>query len=724
MLSLFAAQNLSSTDVAESIPWQFSIGEERLGLLRGMKKANRRRWLADPSTRHDLYSCVRGLNSAQRVGPQNEVAGIRAFAADYDAPTSPEAVVAALLEVKEDVMPSYLEMTLGGKARLVWLFPFEVSCGDTRFAELFLKECVRMLKAEHLLAGYDAASVTPTQLWTNGCEWYQLTDSVLSEELVHTISIEALSRDFKDAALDVPMATIEAEVHRRFPNRWAGDFTVGSVGVRFWDPAADNPRGAFVAPWGLHCLTGGDRNVTWEDIFGGDWVREQRVLNLGLAARGVYFDGKTYWQRLGEHWQFRSREDTLLYLGTRGLARKAARGQMVSDAERVLNHIQEANRVEAAVPLIFQPDGLVVVAGSERVLNISTVRALPMAPKLRCDPEEDFPFVWSFLSGFFDRPELRPLDYFLTWLRRAYVGALTLRPVSGQAVFICGPKENGKTLLAMRIVAPMLGGKSANPYDYLMKQTQFNSEIFSAGLLAINDEDAPFGEKDKEAFLQRVKAFVANTRFMLHGKFRDRVEIEWTGRLLTTLNEDAKASAMLPEVNSNTADKLHFFATQNFQGDWPERYALEALLSKELPFFCRWLADTYMPPADIVAHGSRSGMRSFHDPILLDMSQQQEAAFELRELLCTWIDTGIYWRNEDNVRAIWEGTPTALLNDLNASELSPLMREWRVSRVARSLHALSRVDPDAVQVDAGAGRQFVLVKKALLRRRLKLEEMA
>jgi hypothetical protein len=85
----------------------------------------------------------------------------------------------------------------------------------------------------------------------------------------------------------------------------------------------------------------------------------------------------------------------------------------------------------------------------------------------------------------------RAVQSFFAWLARSYRGAHDLRPLVGQAVFLAGPGGNGKSLLCTRVVAPLMGGRMANPYNYLMKFTQFNNELFETGLLAINDEDAP-----------------------------------------------------------------------------------------------------------------------------------------------------------------------------------------------------------------------------------------
>src|SRR5262249_7356741 len=146
------------------------------------------------------------------------------------------------------------------------------------------------------------------------------------------------------------------------------------------------------------------------------------------------------------------REDVVLALKNHGVSSKARRGETASDTEQVLHHINSVNRVDGAGPLINQKPGVVYLDG-RRILNTSTLRALQPATKLIVTPD-DFPWTWQFLNGLFDRPDLHALEHFLAWLRRGYKAAYEFRRLLGQAVFLCGPAENGKTLLCYRYIKP------------------------------------------------------------------------------------------------------------------------------------------------------------------------------------------------------------------------------------------------------------------------------
>src|SRR5438309_2495325 len=153
-----------------------------------------------------------------------------------------------------------------------------------------------------LLPGYDAASQKPTQVWTNGGEWYEITKTPLSWELICGVAADAGKKcDFAHA--EIPLETVAAEVARRFPGKWQGEFKLDALGVRFWDETADCPTGCQVKPDGMLCFTGTKGFVYWREIFGIDWTNEQRALHLGRAAGDTYFDGRGYWQCVGGVWR-------------------------------------------------------------------------------------------------------------------------------------------------------------------------------------------------------------------------------------------------------------------------------------------------------------------------------------------------------------------------------------------------------------------------------------
>jgi hypothetical protein len=710
LIPFSATNNLSSKQMYESRPWEFQPNPEELTRVRAKRKQQRREDMAKPETNWNIYSPVRGLNPHLRVNDENRAAGVCGIAVDYDSRSDETQVRRAIAELDVAFQPTFLEISLSAKCRLVWVFEREVPIFSTDYCEEFFRVFFKFVKAETLLAGFDSRSGSPTQIWTNGGEWIRLNEKPISGEICFGITCDAARKPELYGAAEIPIETIASEVEKRYPGRWKGDFKLDAAGVRFWAPKADNERGCMVKPNGMVCFTGGKPFVTWADIFGIQWVQEQRVLALGKAAEGLFFDGKNYWEKgVAGVWISINRADAILRLKNRGISDKPRKGETVTDVERVLCHLQRANRVYAAAPLINYKPGVVELEGV-RLLN--TVNLNPVLPvKGTTGTPTDFPWLWKFLNGLFAHPELRPLEYFLAWTQRQYHAILNYERLMGQAIFLCGPVSNGKTLLGERVLRPLFGHRAANPFDYFTGKTSFNDDLFESTLLMSNDEDAPKDYAEQNRFKQRIKAWVVNPSQTHHAKFCSRVRVEWTGRIFVTCNDDAASVGILPEVTSDSEDKMMFFASQPYIGDWGNT---EATLRVELPCFGWWLVNSYTPPQDILCN-SRCGIKPFYDPLIRARAIEQSAAYNLVELLLDWVDTSETWGEPDN-RTQWEGTPTKLYSQLSACEpLRALMKEWTVKKLFTNLTTLSRTRESGVEASNNK-HEFRIVKEKLLRR--------
>ncbi len=711
-LKLVSSSNLSTAHgLAELYPWEFAVAPPLLEKVRAMKKPQRRDWLLRPETKWQTYSGLVGLSKFSRIGTDNPAQGMRALVIDYDMKCSLETALSFINQLPEEHRPNFLEVSIGKKVRLVWMFERELLCAGNAHCAALLKTFIEKLKLENLLPGFDEASVKPSEFWTNGGEWFTLRAHPLSWTLIFGIACDASKKLPLFSTAEVPMEKLAEEVAKRYPSRWQGEFAVDNLGVRFWDEHADCPTGCQVKPDGMLCFTGKQPFVTWAEIFGRAWVDEQRALNLGQAAENLYFDGRNYWELAGGRWVNIGRTDAMLALKDKGLSDKAPRGAPISDAERVLRHIQQDNRIDGAAPLINYRPGIVQLDG-QRILNVSTARALEPVQGTG-KPETDFPWIWYFMNGHFARPEGQPLHYFLATLQRGYRSIRYYEPKMGQALFVCGPRSNGKTLLCLRIVAPLLGNRVANPYSYFVGDTSFNDELFSATLLAINDEESPRSEAARQSLIAKIKAHVVNPTHTYHPKFCSKVTVYWTGRIFITLNDDAMSVGLLPEVNSNTQDKMMFFASKEYDGVWDDNAVVEARIAAELPKFAWWLDKVYVPPDFVLAPG-RVGVKSYFDPVILDLSRQQNFAFNLLELLRSWISTDACWSEETNAQGVWLGTPTDLLAAMSGNDcLDSIVRAWDVNRIAKSLMTLDRAEASGVELVSGtAGQRFFRLTKS------------
>ena len=686
-------------------PWDFRPDKELLERMRKLPKAVRRKKLLDPQTDWQVYSAVQGIIPSDRISKTNPPGMAYGIVVDYDAVADIDFVEQMLNQMPESQMPNYIEITLSKNIRLVWLFEKPILIPSPAFYEELMGQFFKTLGVPTLLAGYDSASLKHTEAWTNGGEWLEFRTEPLSWDFCFGVVCGVSKKASLFESGEVPLETIAEEMKKRWPGRWQGDFVLDALGVRFWDETADNPTGCQVKPDGMLCFTGKEPFVKWATLFGVQWYEEQRVLNLGRAAQDIFFDGKVYWENHGDRREDTTRVDIMMRLAGRGLSGVKAKGATQSDIERVLDHIQVTNRVQGAAPLINYPKGIVNYKG-RRVLNTADLNPVRPMPGPTGKPELDFPFIYNFLKGFFPRPERQPQEHFEAWLQRAYRMVLEYQRFMGQAVFIAGPKNCGKTLLCMRIVSPLLGGRTANPINYMSGSTTFNSELFSTALLAINDEDAPSSDGERRKMLAKLKGLVVNPFHTYNAKFEKATEIEWIGRLFVTLNDDPGSVGMLMEVEENTADKQMIFAAQPYNGIFPRQDILEKQLEQELPYYAHHLLN-WIPPAEVLSD-DRMGVKSYFDPHILELSHQQTFGSNLLELVKVWIRADAYWG--EDVKD-WDGTPTDLLSALQTNDLTAgIARDWTQAKVVRALTSLAKQGGSGVSFASKDGRCFKIKK--------------
>jgi hypothetical protein len=209
--------------------------------------------------------------------------------------------------------------------------------------------------------------------------------------------------------------------------------------------------------------------------------------------------------------------------------------------------------------------------------------------------------------------------------------------------------------------------------------------------------------------LAKIKGAVVNIIQSHLAKFNSPVAVEWVGRILMTLNDDAGSVGLLPEVCGNSSDKICFFKSQPYAGKWPDMEQTEATITQTLPLFAHWLLNVYQPPATIM-NDPRCGVDSFYDPDILELSNHQTYSTNLSELIDVWKEFDSYWA-ADNKNTEFVGTPTALLSALQSCPaITDVARKWTQQTVAKSLTSLAKQGNSGVSFNSINGREFKIAK--------------
>ena len=233
-------------------------------------KADYREWCSKPTTDHVFYSCVEGRAPSKRVSNDNPVHMIHGVVADYDSPINWKDFEKKLEKLCVSTPPpTWASRTQSGYLRLVWEFDSPIPI-DPSMYESFMRQINKSLKMDKLFAGFDKTSLKPNQYFELGEDWIK-TGCPLTSDVVHTCLSKAVNlKPPESSDTAIPLDVVATEVESRFPNRWFGEFEVGSRGPLFWIDDGIDRDGCQVVEDGMVCYSdrAGQGFMSWADIFG------------------------------------------------------------------------------------------------------------------------------------------------------------------------------------------------------------------------------------------------------------------------------------------------------------------------------------------------------------------------------------------------------------------------------------------------------------------------
>lgn len=628
-------------------------------------KAAFRDFCANPNTKHCFYSMAEGDNPNLRVSEDNPVNVVHGFVADYDAPVAWEELDTLLAaRCAPDATPTWATRTFSGYLRLVWEFEQALPLAP-EMAEAFYKRLADHVRAPMLMAGFDRTSLKPTQYFELGVEWRRVGGQ-LDYTAVKTVLLRAAG-DATPTTTDtnIPIEDVAAEVERRFPGRWTGEFNIGTRGPLFWIADGIDREGCQVREDGMICYSdrAGKGFMSWREIFGKKFVEGYETKKLTELIDQYWFNGKAFYKVLSGSPVIIPREQLVLELRKAGFAQKPKKGQALSEVEQAILTISNECRVEEVAPVVFS-NKRVVSFGSRKILN--SCHNYPVQPANDGDPSK-WPWLHDFLTPFFAEDDFgnSTLPYFLAWFQRLYKAVLAQRLDQGQLLILLGPTGRGKTLLTNRIVGDAVGGCS-DASDYLSGKTTFNKDLCGSAAWVIDDQTAAATYADQRKFVELTKRCVANPRLEYHAKYADAVPLPWAGRVLMSLNLDANSLAALPTLDSSNRDKIIALrvSASKPKAKFGSNQEVEETITRELPYFLKWLIDWKPEPSIIDA--SRFGVKTYIDPFIEAAAYDNSSRSAIAEMVEFFAKK---YREFDKLgRGKWRGTLTeftVVLHEMN-----------------------------------------------------------
>ena len=626
-----------------------SLYSKKVSKPKFASKAKYREWCAETTTDHIFYSLCEGDNPNVRISNDNPVNAVNGFAADYDARVDWDVVDKLIQTQCKEYLPTWRTRTQSGYIRLVWVFEDRLPITPDMY-DAFVKRLSTQIGIERIFAGFDTSSYKASQYFEIGEDWVK-TGDLLPKAVYRTALMKAAGdKPPQSSDTSIPIDIVEKQVHKKFANRWEGEFTIGSRGPLFWIDDGIEREGCQVVDEGMVCYSdrAGKGFVSWKEIFGTKFVEDYETQKMGSLLDQYWFNGKMHYKLLHGSAQQIPKDQLCLELRKAGFSPRPKRGQPLSEMETALLAIANENRIDEVAPVVFSNDR-VVEYNSHRILNNANIN--PVEPAEDGDPSK-WPFLHNWLSQLFADDKIHTVTYFYAWMKRFYEAVLNREPAQGHALLLVGATNKGKSLLSNRVISALVGG-CADASDYLSGQTNFNKDLARVAAWVIDDTTSAASFQDQRRATELIKKCVANPRIEYHAKYVDAVTIPWTGRVVLSLNMDANSLSVIPALDSSNKDKLMALrVSKKASSKFPPNAVLEETIREELPHFARWLLDWEVPKE--VKGDARFGIASYIDRKIESAAYDNSSRSTVAELVEFFVKRA----RDHYTEPAWRGTLT------------------------------------------------------------------
>ena len=209
----------------------------------------------------------------------------------------------------------------------------------------------------------------------------------------------------------------------------------------------------------------------------------------------------------------------------------------------------------------------------------------------------------------------------------------------GQALALVGVKDCGKSLL-QSLITRMLGGREVDASLYVLGQSSFNKELWSAEHLILGDDAMGDDGRERHGVRDRLKKIVVASIFPLHAKGRDAENFRPIWRVSISANDDDQSITVLPPLDDSFSDKIIYLRCYPpprpfHDGTEDGRREFWKQLVSAIPAFIHEVESIEIPERYLGS--SRFYVREFHHPHVVELINDADPVAPLGEFIDEWM---------------------------------------------------------------------------------------
>lgn len=254
------------------------------------------------------------------------------------------------------------------------------------------------------------------------------------------------------------------------------------------------------------------------------------------------------------------------------------------------------------------------------------------------------PLITDLICQAFQNTE--PMEVFMSWLAGRYRAVRDHTHIPSPMLIMAGEVNSGKSLIAW-IAAQVLGGRTANPYSAWAGGMMWNDDLVGAELLLVDDCAGSTDMRARRNFGAAFKESMYPHIVQLRKRHTSSVSVRPVWACIVCCNDTPESLQIIPPIDADMADKVILLHVTPIElpvdTSTPDgRKSLQDQIRAELPAFVHQL-EGWVTPEEL--RDSRSGVKAWRDPDLLQAVDANSPAIRLESLITAAVDHRGIWHD-------------------------------------------------------------------------------